>query len=164
MNPGKAFERDFANSSPPNAYIRRLRDCGGMGPKGSPRYVAANPFDFFIYRDGTLFALELKSTKGTSLPYSQVKDHQLKGLLDAMHCRGVVAGVVVNFREPYPVTVFLPVERYIHMRAASDRKSFRPDEALAQGMKINEVHRPGRRPRYDLDVFLREGRRYDKTN
>jgi hypothetical protein len=164
VNPGKIFERDFANSSPANAYIRRLRDCGGMGPSGSPRYVAANPFDFFIFRDGTLFALELKSTKSTSLSYGQVKDHQLKGLLDALHCRGVVAGVVVNFRRSDPVTVFLPVDRYIAMREASDRKSFRPDEAVANGMTINVTLKPGRRPRYDLDVFLREGSYYDETN
>ena len=68
MMEGKRFERDFKASVPADAWCYRLRDSpisyyGGSEAEGI-RFAQDNICDFFLYRQPTLYLLELK-TVGT---------------------------------------------------------------------------------------------------
>ena len=82
MNSGKQFEADFKASVPNNAYYYRLRDGTSSWDKGeNTRFQMTNDYDNLIFYNGTLYLLELKNTKGKSIPFTNFKDKQFEGLL-----------------------------------------------------------------------------------
>jgi recombination protein U len=98
-NPGKKFEEDFIKSVPDRCDITRLKDAGGWSDATNMRFTSNNPCDFIIYsnRERAMYKFELKSTALKSFPFSNIKDHQLVGMLDAQN-KGVRAYFVLNFR------------------------------------------------------------------
>lgn len=115
-NPGKKFEEDFIRSLPERCDVTRLKDTGGWGNATNLRFSSTNPCDFIVFSaakdemdTGNMYKLELKSVKGKSLPFSNIKEHQLTSLLESQS-KGVTACFVVNFRavnETYLVAVHL---------------------------------------------------------
>lgn len=103
MTPGKRFEADFRNSVPEGVYVKKLADAAiGFDINSSTqRFAPPSPFDFLLCRKGRMYALELKSTKDTSLSYrgtsANIKERQVDELLKA-EMAGAVAGFVINFR------------------------------------------------------------------
>jgi recombination protein U len=104
-NPGKAFEIDFVKSIPDRCDITRLKDGGGWSDATNTRFTSSNPCDFIVYSasqhemdTGVLYKLELKSTKGISLPFGNIKEHQLKELTES-GTKGVMAWFIVNYRQ-----------------------------------------------------------------
>lgn len=94
INHGKRFEEDFRTSVPADVYYQRLKD-DAMGFKG-----IQNECDYIVYNEGTLYLLELKSTKNkTSIPVSNITDYQLESLITRGQMDGIVAGFLINFRE-----------------------------------------------------------------
>lgn len=127
-NPGKKFEEDFIKSVPGRCDVTRLKDAGGWSNATNTRFSISNPCDFIIYSQpedemdqGRFYKLELKSTKGISLPFANIKDSQLKSLMDSQE-KGVLAWFIVNFRqvnETYAVAAHL----IAGLIAKGDRKS-----------------------------------------
>lgn len=121
MEPGKAFEKDFKDSIPDRCDVTRLKDSGGFtnGKGTNMRFASTNPCDFIIFSDYryssglhkvNMYKLELKSCKGKSLPYGNIKPKNHKGsslrnsmkfasVLVGSENRGVWAGFIVNFRD-----------------------------------------------------------------
>ena len=105
-NPGKKFEEDFIASVPETCDITRLKDAGGWGNATNMRFTIDNPCDFVIYSSQTkeCYKLELKSFKGKSLPYGNIKTDPIKRLkflkdLADSERKGVAAAFVCNFRD-----------------------------------------------------------------
>jgi len=103
--PGKKFEKDFIKSVPDRCDVTRLKDGGGWSDAANTRFTSSNPCDFIIFSDSeyhrdhkNMYKLELKSTLGKSLPFGNIKDHQLEGLYKSS-LKGVEALFIVNFRE-----------------------------------------------------------------
>lgn len=101
-NPGKRFEEDFIKSVPDRCDITRLKDGGGWSDATNTRFTSSNPCDFIIYaerhRSIAMYKLELKSCLGKSLPFGNIKEHQLEELYKSSLV-GVEALFIVNFRE-----------------------------------------------------------------
>jgi len=98
INPGKSFETDFIKSVPDTWFKYRLNDSGGAWQGGDKaRFTPSNICDFIVY-NGKLWLLELKSHKGTSIPFTCIREKQVIGLLEA-YKKGTQAGYIFNFRD-----------------------------------------------------------------
>lgn len=152
--PGKDFEQDFVKSIPERCDVTRLKDAGGWSNATNMRFTSSNPCDFIVFSErklgegaGTMYKLELKSVKGKSLPFSNIKEHQLKGLMES-HSKGVSAYFVINFRaanETYLVCPILMAEAIL----SGERKSFSLQNARDNSRLI---HQALIRVRYKYDL------------
>ena len=143
---GKQFEDEFRASIPNDWYVERYKDdtAGFQG--------VSNPADFRIYKYPYLMLLELKSTKGKSLPFSRIRDNQLKGMLKAIKHDGIYGGFVINYRD-LAETYYIPVELVANYKAMNDRKSIPVDWCREWGTKLEqELKRV--RYKYDLESWL----------
>jgi len=97
---GKKFEQDFQKSIQPLQVLIRLKDAGGWGRAENTRFTVKNVCDF-IFFDGIEkipYLLELKSTKGKSLPISRFT--QFETMLITLNNQTWVQGrLIVNFRD-----------------------------------------------------------------
>lgn len=114
-NAGKEFEKQFKDSMPIDVYYLRLVDSavGFDVANSTQRFAAKNPYDVVLYKYPTMYALELKSTIGTSFSFKgkspMIKEHQLKSLRKAaVHCK---AGFIFNFRKTNN-TYYVPIETF----------------------------------------------------
>lgn len=144
-NCGKIFEEDFARSFPKEAFIYRLRDnvgawngqgIGDNRDKGI-RFTTTNICDFIAYssKANKLLLLELKSFKGKSCPFSNLKKHQV----EEMYIQGIKDGVEAyfilhfsNFSKTFGIKAELIYEFY----KKSERKSFSYEWCKEQGVLI----------------------------
>lgn len=103
---GKMFEEDFkkgADLCQKSARFSRLYDTTN-GFRG-----VANPCDFIAAtRHGTVY-VELKTTQSSSLPFSNISEHQWQELFLADQCKYALGGVLVYFPKHamikwYPMT------------------------------------------------------------
>lgn len=102
MNEGKQFEKDFAGSFGFDIFIYKLRDSASFGQASmscKTRFTANNICDYIAYINKELYLLELKSIKGKSLPFSNIRPQQLKGLYEEGKKEGVNSYFIINFRE-----------------------------------------------------------------
>ena len=80
-NPGKVFEEDIKKSVPKEYWIYRFKD-GTANFSGSKnenvRFQAHNICDFMIMTKENLILLELKSHKGSSIPFSCIRKNQIE--------------------------------------------------------------------------------------
>lgn len=149
VNVGKAFERTFTNSVPESVFILRLRDMGGKYKKLAN---VKNICDYILYRYPTLFLLELKTTKGKSMPFDNLKVHQVAGLYVANKRRGIKGGFVFNFRE-LNETYYLPADKVCEFVQEGSRKSFPIDWCKANGYLI-EQKKVRNSWKYGIDLML----------
>jgi recombination protein U len=132
-NCGKIFEEDFAKSFEKEVFIYKLRDSAGAWngqeernkSNGGIRFTTTNICDFIVYsnKSNKLLLLELKSFKGKSCPFSNLKEHQIKSLYLEGQKEGLKAYFVLNFRdliETYAIDAELIYDFY----KRSERKSF----------------------------------------
>ena len=149
MNSGKQFEKDIAKSC--NDYFYRLKDgTSSWGNQENTRFQAKNDFDCFIFNSSRLYGIELKSVKGKSLPFTNIKSNQIKGLLkiDSYPC--AYGYIIINFRE-VEQTYAIGIEALVKKMEGS-KKSINVNECKEIGtlipqrkLKVNY--------RYDLEVL-----------
>lgn len=149
MNEGKKFEEDFKKSMDKyNIWNYRLRDSSGSWSNNSKsRFTAKNICDYIAYKNGGLYLLELKSHKGSSLPYTAISDYQLKGLSDIDY-PGIKAYFIINMRDKektYAIEA-LKIKTYIE---TSGRKSIPISFMDNEGIEIKGIKR---RTRYEYEV------------
>lgn len=102
MNAGKIMEAQWRKSALhiPKIYYRRMNDGTATfygGGQDGVRFQQENPYDCFMYLAPTLYLIELKSHKGTSLPINAIRKIQLKHLSSVQGVPGIEAGFVVHF-------------------------------------------------------------------
>ena len=102
-NRGKQFEAHIQQA------FERVPDCVAWRLKdqiGRYRNVS-NPCDFFFYKRPVFYAIECKSVKGASLPFTNVRpQEQIYDLHDLAQNDGVVAGFIIWFIDK-DITVFV---------------------------------------------------------
>ena len=126
QNEGKKFENDFKSSVPDTCWIYRLRDNASSFANGTnTRFTSNNICDYFLFDDmtKTLFLIECKSTKSTSIPLTMIRDNQIKGLKEASK-HNLVAGILVNFRNENNDTFFIEIDDFVTMMNSINKKSF----------------------------------------
>ena len=168
-NEGKQFEEDFKKSVPNDCLYERLPDppqAFNQSADTGLRFANKNPYDNILFRDGTYYALELKSTKSTSISLpddekdkkKMIKPHQIKGLTRVSQVKGTVAGFVFNFRESKIETnrtYFMFIEDFNKFyEERGDKKSINEKDIMKYGyvligFEIKKVHY-----KYDIDKFL----------
>lgn len=117
-NKGKQFEArvQAAFESVPNCVVWRLKDQIGKFKNVS------NPCDFFFYKRPVLYAIECKSVKGASLPFSNIREkEQIDDLHEISLKDGVVAGFIIWFIDK-DETVFVSHE-IVYLMYKAGKKS-----------------------------------------
>ena len=153
-NEGKKFEEDFRKSIPAGCYIYKLKDAGGWSNASNTRFTISNMCDFIMYYKPTLYLLELKSTKGKSLPFSNIKDNQIKELLVASNTEGVRAGLVINLRS-INETYYLNIKDFKKYVETTERKSISLDYLRSKGILIEQELKKTRY-RYNIKEFIKK--------
>lgn len=148
QNPGKKFEQDVLNSVPKDVYKLRIKDST-MRFKGDN-----NVCDMFLFKEDTLYMLELKSTKASAIPYTSIAENQFEGLLIASEFLGIKAGFLFNFRE-HKETYYVGIKDAIEFKNTSDRMSYPIKFAREKGIKINQTLKRTRY-RYDIEKMIND--------
>lgn len=151
-NAGKQFEDDFKSSVPDTCWIYRLRDNASSFANGTnTRFTSSNICDYIMLDDNTqtLFLIECKSTKGTSIPLTMIRDNQIKGLQEASK-HNLVAGILINFRDEHNNTFFLSIEKYIEMINEIDKKSFNIKDL--ETIQATRIQSEKKRTRYKYNI------------
>lgn len=152
QNSGKLFEQDFKNSVPGTCWIYRLRDNASSFANGTnTRFTSSNICDYLLLDDisRTLYLIECKSVKGTSIPLTMVRDNQIQGLLEASK-HTLIAGFLVNFRNSNNNTFFISINNFIRMTENMNKKSFNIKDLIKyNALKIQNTKK---RTRYTYDI------------
>lgn len=156
MNPGKRFEEDFHRSIPEDVYCYRIPDPVSRTKSGEIVFGKPVPFDFFVFKSPVLYALELKSTDGTSIGFDgvnpMIKAHQIEELHKVTKFEQIKAGFILNFRQDHS-TYFLPIEKFYWFRDVTGKKSINRKDLDTYGVYIPSwVIRT--RIHYDLSPLL----------
>lgn len=103
----------------------------------------------------TLFLIECKSTKGTSISLTMIRDNQIEGLKEASK-HNLVAGLLVNFRNANNDTFFILIDEYINMTESLNKKSFNVKDLDEIGASRIECEKKRTRYRYNINKMIKE--------
>lgn len=155
MNSGKRFENNFRKSIPEDVFFYRFRDgSSSWGGNDKVRFQQTNICDCMIFDGENLFLLELKSTKGKSLPYSNIKEHQIDDLLWASDFANVICGFVIEFAD-INECYFIEIKDFVAFKMSSERKSLPIEFCSNKGVKIG-VEKLRTNSRFDIKTFLND--------
>lgn len=152
QNEGKKFENDVKSSVPDTCWIYRLRDNASSFANGTnTRFTSSNICDYILFDDitRTLFLIECKSTKGTSVPLTMIRDSQIKGLQEASK-HDLVTGILVNFRNENNDTFFILINEFVDMMDSINKKSFNIKDLESIG--ATRIKSAKKRTRYKYDI------------
>jgi recombination protein U len=142
MNAGKVFENDFKKSVPAHMWFYRFRDgtatfYDGMDRDDGIRFQQTNICDCLIFHNGLLVLAELKSSKGKSVSFKNLREKQVKELFE-ITVSGIRTGFIFNMRdieETYWIDAW-KVKEYMDF---ADRKSFPIDWMRSVGIPVNTM-------------------------
>ena len=105
-------------------FIYRLKDTASSFTGGKTKFSTNNICDYIAFNPiaNKVLALELKSFKGKSMPFANIKPHQLKDMSKAKNEMNIQAYFVVNFRD-LGETYLIDVDDLIWYIDNSGRKS-----------------------------------------
>lgn len=103
----------------------------------------------------TLFLIECKSTKSTSIPLTMIRDNQIKGLKEASK-HNLIAGILVNFRNDNNDTFFITIDEFINMMQSINKKSFNIKDLESIGATRVESTKKRTRYTYNLQKMIKE--------
>lgn len=99
------------------------------------RFQAKNICDCLMFDGSWLFLVELKSTKGKSLPFSNIRTSQIEDLSKANKFKNIVAGFFIEFNE-IDRAFFIKIEDFISFQKTSSRKSIPIKELEKLGVEV----------------------------
>lgn len=136
MNSGKRLESNFKKSIPDDIFFYRFKDgSSAWGGNDKVRFQSSNICDCLIFNGSKLYLLELKSTKGKSLPFGNIRENQLKELSLATYYQNIVSGLVIEFSD-LDRCFFIDIKNVIEFMNTSDRKSIPLDYLEIEGIEI----------------------------
>ena len=122
---GKIFESDIETSSKEqNVFYFRVRDVN-LPPDVRMRVkLPQNKYDCLLFYNGYLFPVEMKSTKGKSVSFSEsiIKANQIENLKEATDYEDVIAGFLFNFREPDNKTYFVHIDEFLKYKNIAENQ------------------------------------------
>lgn len=155
MNLGKRFEQNFKRSVPDNIFYYRFRDgSSSWGGNDKVRFQQTNICDSLMYDGKYLYLLELKSTKEKSLPFNNIKQHQIKDLLKASIYKNTICGLVIEFSELLEC-YFIEISQFKEFYNKTNRKSIPVDYLREKGIKI-EIKKLKVNNRFNISKFVKE--------
>ena len=98
--------------------------------------------------------LELKSTKGKSLPYSNIREHQINDLLWCDTFNNIISGLVIEFSN-YNECYFIEISHFKEFKESNNRKSLPIDFCKKKGIKI-DVEKLKVNKKYNIEKFIYE--------
>ena len=141
-NPGKVFEGQWKKSVPEDMMFFRIPDPPQSFTK-TARFSLKPPFDCFMFYKGTLFCLELKTTKSKSFSVEMTKEdngmihyHQIQNLRDYSKFENAISGLILNFRvedKGLEVTYFISIDNFDKMMKKLNKKSFNAIDLINNG-------------------------------
>ncbi len=155
MNLGKRFEQNWKNSIPKDIFYYRLRDgSSSWGGNENVRFQAENICDSIMFDGNYLYTLELKSTKGKSLSFYNIKKHQIEDLLWCSSYPNVIAGFVIEFSELLEC-YFVEISKFKTFYDTTNRKSLPIQFCKENGTKIG-VEKKKINSRFDVYKFIND--------
>ena len=143
-NKGKQFEEVIKKSflKVPDVDITRLRDA--------PRKQKGvdNPSDFIVYKEPHEIYVECKSHKGNTLPFSCIREEQIRGLFEKSMIRGVKAGIILWYID-HDLTVWIPI-REIRFWINAGKKSIN----IKDLDQLSHIVIQGNKKRVYFDYFM----------
>lgn len=137
MNTGKRFEQNFKKSIPQDIFYYRLRDgSSSWGGNDKVRFQQTNICDCLMYDGCYLYLLELKSTKGKSLSFNNIKKHQIRDLLKCSSYANIITGLVIEFSDLLEC-YFIEIGQFEEFYDQTNRKSIPIDYLRKNGIKID---------------------------
>lgn len=103
----------------------------------------------------TLYLIECKSTKGTSVPLSMIRSNQIEGLQEASK-HNLVAGILVNFRNENNDTFFILIDEFVDMMNSINKKSFNIKDLESIGATCVESTKKRTRYIYNIEKLVGE--------
>ena len=167
INEGKKFETSFKNSVLDTVYFQRINDpAQSFNQSNTLRFSLQNPYDCFMYYFPNLFTLELKSTKQSSLTFFRedflekgkkktfmVKKNQIEGLSESSKHKGVISGLILNFRNTNR-TYFLHINDFKNMTEILDKKSFNEEDVINNNGHLIEQTLKKVNYKYNIEKFI----------
>lgn len=152
-NKGKAFEDVIKKSfeKVDGVSIDRLRDA--------PRKMknVDNPSDFIVYKKPYEVYVECKSHKGNTLPFSCIREEQIKGMTEKAKIDGVKAGVICWYID-HDITVWYSID-VINASIEAGNKSLNVKDIDTFSSQEGCIVIQGKKKRvyfdYDMEDFLR---------
>lgn len=155
INRGKQFENEIRKQLEkiPNTFTLRLYDV-------TTGYANQNnPCDFIVFKDGTLYLLELKAIHGTTLNFkSHIRENQWNKLLKYNKIPGINAGILCWFID-LDKTYYVDISSLQFMKE-QDKKSFNVNEVNTRwyNLFVDFMQIKGKKKKvffdYDLKEFL----------
>lgn len=154
-NTGKRFEESFRKSVGGELFFYRFRDgTSSWGGGEATRFQQTNMCDCEIFDGERLYLLELKSVTGKSLPFVNIKDHQLNELVEASCYKNIVAGFVIEFSS-IDRCFYLSARDMAYYMNNSGRKSIPLSYLESKGLEI-EVEKLRVNIRLNIEKFIKE--------
>ena len=100
-----------------------------------------------------MFLIECKSTKGTSVPLTMIRDSQVQGLQEASK-HDLVAGILVNFRNENNDTFFIGIRDFVKMMENINKKSFNINDLKNNNAIYIDSKKKRTRYTYDIQKFV----------
>ena len=155
INSGKRFEQNWKNSIPKDIFYYRFRDgSSSWGGNDKVRFQQSNICDCLMFDGDYLYLLELKSTKGKSLPFNNIKKHQIEDLLWASQYTNTICGLVIEFSELMEC-YFIEISHFKAFYNSTDRKSVPIDYLREKGIKIG-VEKKKVNSKFDIENFIKD--------
>ena len=176
QNSGKKFEQRFKVSVPDYCFVHRLKDP----PQSFNTSIAGirfswdNPCDYFVFSNKHRFmlALELKSTKYTSISFEDIRlgndqtkkmihKHQIEDLIEInANNQYVVGGFLFNFRNEdngVEVLFYQNADDFWKMAESLGKKSFNAIDLVKSSTAIKVT---GKKKRvnytWDIDTLIEQ--------
>ena len=158
-NNGKRFENNWKKSIPKDVFYYRLKDSSSSWDNGTrARFTPSNICDCFVFEGEKLLTLELKNTNAKSLPYANIRKHQIDDLLWSGSFYNVISGFVINY-DSLDECYFIEINDFKRYFDENDRKSLPVDYCRSNALKI-ENKRIKTNKKYDIKQFLKEVKKY----
>ena len=154
-NKGKQFEEVIRQSflKVSGVSIDRLRDA----PKKLKN--VDNPSDFIVYKKPHEIYVECKSHKGNTLPFSCIREEQIKGMSEKARIEGVKAGIIVWFID-HDLTVWIPINEAVFWRDIGNKSINIKNIQDKHTERIRHIVIQGKKKRiyfdYDMNKFLED--------
>lgn len=161
---GKNFEQQLKKSiNNEKMYYLRLKDSpSSFGcDSASVRFTLNNPYDCFVFYNGFLFPIELKSTELSSISIQRdiddkgkmIKINQIKGLLDSNKYNRVFSGFLFDFRSTEN-TYWLSIDSFNLFLSENDKKSINEKDVIKYKGIIVEKTKKRTQYVYDIEKLL----------
>lgn len=161
MNEGKKFEQDFKKSiNEKEIYCLRIQDnASGFSGGDKTRFTMKPPYDYLLFYQQCLYAIELKSTQSTSISFEREKKnknhemihyHQTEELSRVSLYPNAFGGFLFNFRKTEH-TWYINIKDFNNFICSTDKKSINEQDIQSYNGILVESNK--KRTRYEYNIL-----------